>query len=664
MPQSRKESCQAAASLRLTVGAEKTRVALTGLLADSGLPNKLIGELVGRYGVAAPDIVRGDPFRLLFDEMSGCGFKRIDALHHSLGKPHDDPRRLSASAWNRVGENPDGHTWVSESRVMQSLAGDVGDDAQAAGAISSACDAGLLRRVRDAGGAFWLSLPARADAEKRIAESVDRLLKDAPTLWPDATSLPAVTDHQRDRLRDILTQKVAVLTGTPGTGKTFTAAQVIKAVSATRGVRLYVCAPTGKAAVRITKAMQEYDLDLEATTIHRLLEVEMGPSGFRFKHNRKNPLACDVVVLDESSMVDVDLMAFLLDALPDDGHLLIIGDPYQLPPVGHGAPLRDLIGSGRLPPGELTEIHRNSGLIVAACRDIKDGNRYKTGDAFDEAEKKNFRHVEVSGAEAVVRTVRDLCRRIKERCVEPGFCPRPFDPIEDLQVLTAVNDKTLVSRAALNAMLQAEMNPGGQGGDAHVFRVGDKVIGLKNGKHPVCDITPGSPTDCFDAWFRTSDAVKERYVANGDMGRVLAVSPTAIVVRFNHPERIVLVNLPVGRPAEGKDGEPAGPPTAGAGIIDLGYAITAHKSQGSEWPFVVLPIDDSDQARRVACREWLYTAISRAKWRCLLVGRREVADGWCQTVVMKHRKTFLKERLARAAPPKVVHGDPDLRVAA
>jgi exodeoxyribonuclease V alpha subunit len=530
------------------------------------------------------------------------------------------------------------------------VAAEIGGDSDPAYAIQQAVDAGLLKRHTLANNTSWLAVPRKADAEGVIARSLARLLSRPAELWPDASGLPHLSDHQRGVLACILTKPVAVLTGTPGTGKTFSAAQVIKAVMhMVPPDEIAVCAPTGKAAVRITKAMHEYGLDLEATTVHRLLKIAgQTRDGFYFQHNADNPLPYRVVILDEGSMMDTDLEAALLDALAPGTHLLIVGDPYQLPPVGHGAPLRDLIDSGVLPPGELSEIRRNSGQIVAACQDIKNGFRYVTCDAYDDGTN-NFRSLEAADADAVLANVRAACRRLKARA-EAGELAPGFDPVEDVQVLCVVNEKSTLGRYALNRILQEELNPAsgpGQGGDAHPFRTGDKVICLVNGKMACVQKTPGEADASFDAWYKAASGPPEKYIANGDMGRVLAASPSKLVVRISHPERTVLVNIPAGGKKKGGDA-PEGEEGTSWGPIDLGYAVTAHKSQGSEWPFVIIPIDESERAKGVVSRELLYTAISRAKWRCLLVGRRAVADEWCQTVVMRRRKTLLKERIVAA----------------
>lgn len=638
-----KVAVKAGELLKKHAESQKTRIDLTGIFNGLGFSGALIGHLVAAWGVDAPRIVREDPFRLLFESMPGCGFARVDHLHHRLGHPHTNPRRMMALAWSRVHENSDGHTWLAENEIVRRMGEEVGYDSDPEYGVQRAFDAGLITRYTDQRGNNWLALPSRARAEADIAEGLARLMARPVEHWPSVDSLTELGEHQRDVIRPILASPVGILTGTPGTGKTYSSATIIK--HARRLVppdEIAVVAPTGKAAVRITKAMHEYGIHIEATTVHRLLEIAgQNRDGFYFKRNQGNPVPYRIVVLDEASMLDADLAAALLSALAPGTHLLLIGDPYQLPPVGHGMPLRDLIRAG-VPYGELTEIRRNSGMIVQACQDIKNGLRYKTCDKFDDAGN-NFRSIEAADNATILENIRAICRRLQAKAVdEPGL-----DPVEDVQVLCVVNEQSELGRYNLNRVLQAELNPGGQGGDAHPFRVGDKVICLNNRQMPVMDPTPGEPPDRFDAYFKTSAERKERYIANGDMGRVLAVSPKALIVQFRHPDRVVLVGLPgAGKARPDDDGN--GNESGGFGPIDLGYAVTTHRSQGSEWPYVIIPIDESERTKRIVSRELLYTAISRAKKRCIMIGRRAVADEWCHTVIMLKRKTFLQDRVRDA----------------
>jgi exodeoxyribonuclease V alpha subunit len=636
---SEKVAKAASESLKVKVENQKTRIDLLSLFNGLGFPGQLIPALIKKWGVKAPEIVREDPFRMLLEEMPGCGFARVDHLHNTLGHPHTSPRRQMVLAWSKVQENNDGHTWLSESDVAYRVSEAMGSDGDPVLGIRHATQCSPPLLVRRAGAESYLALPSRSEAEEKIVRGLARLMACPVEHWPDANTLGEIDDHQRAAATIVLNSPVGILTGTPGTGKTFTSAQIIKAtIKNVPPCEIAVCAPTGKASVRITKAMHEYGLKIEATTIHRLLGIAgQTRDGFRFEHDATNPLSQKVIVVDEMSMTDTDLMGSLIDAIAPGAHLLMIGDPYQLPPVGHGAPLRDLIDAG-VPTGELSEIRRNSGLIVTACRDIKNGWRYATCDKFDD-EGNNFRSIEADKPATVLANLRTICQKLKER----GATDTTFDPIEDVQVLCVVNAQSELGRFNLNRILQEELNSHGEGGDQHPFRVNDKVICLNNKSMPVMEILPGAKSNEFDAYFITSAERKERYVANGDMGRVLAISPNKLIVRFNHPERVVVVALPgAGKPLPAGGGD-EGRDAVSYGPVDLGYAVTTHKSQGSEWHYVIIPIDESDRARRVVSRELLYTAISRAKKRCILLGRRSIADEWCQTVVMRKRKTFLKE---------------------
>jgi exodeoxyribonuclease V alpha subunit len=481
-----------------------------------------------------------------------------------------------------------------------------------------------------------------------------------PLLWPtpeqidggaDGTGNP-LSAHQRAALKSILTSRVAILAGTPGTGKTFSAAQVLGYVLQRVGrERIAVCAPTGKAAVRITEALARYSIALEATTIHRLLEIGRNGHdgrGWGFQRSRDNPLDKSVVVVDETSMVDVPLMAALLSACGDGTHVLLLGDPFQLPPVGHGAPLRDMIAAG-VPSCVLTEIKRNAGLIVSACAAIKDGAKFRTCQKFDPATGDNLRWIECDTPEQQIDTLRSIVEGVRQG--------GKFDPVWECQVLCALNDASPVSRNPLNELLQGMLNPPRD--DTPVtggpFRVRDKIICLRNSMMPLWErLTDDHPPEATASYHKQLPAA-DCFVANGDVGRVLAVDAQAAVVQFLWPDRVVKIEL---RRASKDD--PANEGKAGGAASDfaLAYALTTHKSQGSEYPLVVLMVDD--QAGMVASREWLYTAISRASKLCICIGKRSTADRQARKVALAKRVTFLAELIRgptatpAATPPAVI----------
>jgi exodeoxyribonuclease V alpha subunit len=321
-------------------------------------------------------------------------------------------------------------------------------------------------------------------------------------------------------------------------------------------------------------------------------------------------------------MVDTDLFASLLRALPSGAHLLLVGDVNQLPPVGHGAPLRDMIAAG-VPAGELTKIERNWGTIVQACADIRDGKKWQTVNELEPDAGLNLKLIPAANGSAAVEKIVSTILKIRNA--------KLYDPIWGVQVIVAVNKKSELSRRDLNKRLQGELNPAGQRAGSNPFRVGDKIVCLKNSLVPICDDAPPE---------YNRDALDSKvFVANGEQARVVSVSDKLTTVSLDSPKR--LVKIPRG--ASNGEHEDAAASTDTGCQWDLAYAISCHKSQGSEWPCVIVALDEYPGARRICSREWIYTAISRAKSVCLLVGKRNVADGMCVTRSITKRKTFLKE---------------------
>lgn len=451
--------------------------------------------------------------------------------------------------------------------------------------------------------------------------------------WPDVQKLARLTDHQRSVVASVFASRVGVLTGGPGTGKTFTAAAAIRAIAEEHGLdSVTVTAPTGKAAVRCTSMLQQNGIGLEAKTIHRLLGVGRNGhdgKGWGFQHDSLNPLPYQFVVVDESSMIDTSLAAALFDALLPSTHVLLIGDPFQLPPVGHGAPLRDLIAS-KIPCGELTEIKRNAGDIVFGCRAIKEGKRFEPRTALDLAGGHNWKHIESPTPATSLRHLQALLQS-----PPPGI-----DPVWDIQVLVAVNEKSETSRKAVNELMQGWLNPNGKRLDkGSAFRVGDKIICTSNTWLPLVedDDEPRSTHSAIatrQSAFPTESEFKE-FIANGDLGKVLAIEPKRMLVEFQSPTRLCIVPLVGG-------GDDA--PSQGT-KFDLGYALTCHKAQGSQAPIVIALIDEAGGANFVTSMEWWRTAISRAEKIAITIGQWSTFQRQCKRVSLRDRKTFLREQL-------------------
>lgn len=463
------------------------------------------------------------------------------------------------------------------------------------------------------------------------------------TTWPTPESLPDLSEHQREQYAAAANGCIGILGGRPGTGKTFSLARILSKIPAGRSA---VAAPTGKAAVRITESLQRAGVrDMRATTIHSLL----GPSlddetGWSFGCNEDNPLSLDWIFVDECSMCDTALLGSLLAARAPGCRVMLIGDVNQLAPVGHGAPLRDMIAAG-LPYGELTEIRRNAGRIVRCCHGIIDKHTFEPSPKLDLAAEspENLLHVEKRDPEQQIEVVKAMLDRFRSGAT---LGERAIDPVWDCQIVTAVNEKSPLARKTLNRILQGFLNPGGEQAPGLPFRIGDKIVCGKNGWVPTEQVAPrgidGGP------WNQSAKDGKV-YAANGEQAAVLAVFPRYTVARLWTPDRIV--RIPKGNSYTNEDGE-----TEDTGCNwDLAYALSVHRSQGSQWP-VVITLADSYQGARMLCdRCWLYTSLSRAEIMAVTIGQRDVIDGMCQKSHIWNRKTFLKETILELQQASIVH---------
>ena len=412
------------------------------------------------------------------------------------------------------------------------------------------------------------------------------------------------------------------------TGKTYTAARLIGRIIELCGSdSIAVACPTGKAAVRISEALDSYGVKKTASTIHRLLGVasRTAGEGWGFMHDESSPLPFKYVVIDEGSMIDTDLFAALLRAMPAGAHLLIVGDVNQLPPVGHGAPLRDMLSAG-VPAGELREIHRNAGTIVRVCAAIRDGKPWKFDRELDPDAGHNMKlTVTRSNAESQDEIVVALKR----------LAGLGFDPVWDCQVLVSVNRKSELSRVEMNRRLQGELNPTGERVNGCPFRVGDKIIRIRRNTLMPCveDCGPDENREAVDG---------KVLVCNGEMGRTVAVEAKRIFARFPAPQRFIVIPFGKAEENENGDDEEAG----GNGCdFDLGYACTVHKFQGSESKIILYGLDDSGGAMRLGCRELFYTGISRGKLFDLVFGKSQTAAAMCLRRIITKRKTFLAEMI-------------------
>jgi exodeoxyribonuclease V alpha subunit len=641
-----------------------TKVDLINLFLGRGFGNRAVQASIAAWGIHAPAKIKRNPFVLLVNKIPGAGFKRCDKLHTELGLSPRSLKRQMFFLWDQL-RLADGHTWIpiedADHKLSEAIAA-----ADTVKAVKFGRRSGWISTRRDSENRLWISSTQRAVNEESIRTNLMRLAAadaakgslwgdDLPVSVEEGDRLPS--EHQRTQGLAATRLPVGVLTGGPGTGKTHTLGFILRGMRERVGENeIVVVAPTGKAAVRASQALASQGVAIRARTIHSLLLTPMDGNkkpNFNppddFHYSRRWPLPVKVVIVDESSMIDTDLMAALLAACQDGTHVLFIGDIAQLPPVGHGSPLRDMIESGVIPVGELTEVRRNAGAIVHGCRDIKAGRGFDTQTAYNPETGANLLHYETDGERGTIEVV--------ERILENAS---RFDPVWGTQIIVARNDRGDLSRVALNKKLHKQLNPDGIAITGNPFKVGDKVICLKNGKFKVVEFVtfrgkPGGETnaDNYHAGVFTDENEidhTEVRVANGEIGRVIAIAAKSMVVRIGEFDCPVLV--PIGRIREEIEEVKKGEDDSRGEGCDFvhAYACTCHKMQGSESPLAIIVGDP--QGGMVCDRSWLYTAVSRASKLCVLVGPRRVFDAMVRRVKLEKRKTFLKELLIEAKQAK------------
>ena len=549
------------------------------------------------YGANAVARIRDDPYRLARD-VRGIGFATADQLAQRLGVAKDASVRLRAGLHHVLDDEAShGHCAVLESEAIKSAATLLGVG-ETALLEALQHEIGAERIVPDSvAGARALFQPRLYGAEREAAARLRALAEGSPP-WR-AIDTPRALDwvqeqldvelpsSQREALARALASKVAVLTGGPGVGKT-TLVRALLAILRERDVRVELAAPTGRAAKRLAEASQ-----LEARTLHRLLEFAPHQGGFR--RGVELPLDCDLVVVDEASMVDITLFAALLRAIPRHAALLLVGDADQLPSVGPGRVLADLIESEAVPVLRLREVFRQaaeSGIVRSAHR-IREGELPE----LDGGDTSDFYFVECEDPErAVDRVVSAVRERIPARF--------GFDALRDVQVLTPMHRGALGAQN-LNAALQQALNPQARDGPRLergeiALAPGDKVLQTENDY--------------------------DRDVFNGDIGTVLSidVEEASLAVDFD------------GRRVEYEASD--------LDALTLAYAITVHKAQGSEYPAVVIAL--STQHYPMLERRLVYTAITRGKQLVVIVGQRRALEIALRRGAQSKRTTKLREWLS------------------
>lgn len=602
------KALKAAEYLEMLGALEGCTIDLLDLLDGRGFPKDLPHRLMKRFGNRGAELIRKNPYLLLSEK--GVGFLRADVMYMEFGHKPDRLKRQTLCILHAIQSDTNGHTWYPQEFAIRTLREKISGTSIRCGEairLGVRADKLIVRNPYKVGNdTCWIADGDAAEDESFVSAALSVAMAGKSSGWCRASTTSDISEHQAENLNKATQSKIGILGGSPGTGKTFVAADLLKEQS-----RYYppsdiaVCAPTGKAAVRITEAMGSYDLDLQATTIHRLLETKPTPGGgWSFERNAVNPLHEKFVVVDEASMIGTSLMASLLAARGPDTHILFVGDVNQLPPVGHGRPIFDMIAAG-LPYGELTKIHRNAGSVVRICEKISKGESWEPDVKINLDAESPCNIILLEAPNAIFAQH----RLVNAVVSTAGFC----DPIWDCQVIVVTNAKSPLSRTVLNPILQRLLNDKNKEIEGTPFRVGDKVICLKN------------------SMFEGRGGVKN-FVANGDIGKVVKVELKKTTVLFTGPDRKVAIPRVQTKQADWTGCD-----------LDLAYAVTCHKYQGSEIPYVFVCLDDSPGARMVCSREWFKTAISRMKIATVLVGQIETAYAMCQKQAIYERKTFLKE---------------------
>ncbi len=577
-------------------------------LQTHGVSPAYAARIYRHYGDRAVQVVRENPYRLA-EDVEGIGFLTADRFARGLGFPEDSPARAEAGLLHALSKSmEEGHLFLPSTDLLQQAQrilecdrkalSDALERLVAAGRVVAE-DLGSPGEVP--GGAMprerAIYLPALHAAENGIVEQITRLRAAARILPPiDAQTASALAHKalsislapkQAEAITGALSEKLLVITGGPGTGKT-TIQRALLSVLSSRGARVLLAAPTGRAAKRLGEATGH-----EARTIHRLLEYM--PREKRFRRSREEPLACDMLIVDEASMIDAPLMHQLLKAVPSGASLILVGDAHQLPSVGPGSVLSDLIASATIPVVELTDIFRQSeaSSIVTNAHRINLGLPPVENDAEG---LRDFFFIHQEDPATVARTVVELaCRRIPQRF--------HLDPMEEVQVLAPMH-RGEAGVENLNKLLQEELNPAGKSvaASGRGLRTHDKVMQLRNDY--------------------------EREVFNGDIGRVAAVDPES------------------GRVTVSFDGREVTYQTADLGALVPAYAVSVHKAQGAEFPAVIVPL--LTQHFPLLQRNLLYTAVTRGRRLVVLVGSRKALAIALRNDKPRLRHSRLSEKLASA----------------
>lgn len=601
-----------ATSIKEAWDEKRTERELYIFLQTYGVTPSQCVKLVNRYGGEAKQILMAEPYRVA-REIDGIGFKTADRIAINLGFANDAAPRIDAGiiyALETLQE--EGHTAFREAELRDHTALLLETDSKLVEArLAALVDNKSLVRHWPAGvanplpGSALIQLPHNDRAEQKIADVISRLGKvasglppikhDAAVQWAAEKAGFAFHELQSSAVKNALRHKVTILTGGPGTGKT-TILRALVDILRAKKVRVHLAAPTGRAAQRLAETTGGF-----ASTIHRLLKFDPAKGGF--VANESAPLNTDFLIVDEASMLDARLAAALFQAVPARAHLLLVGDTDQLPSVGAGNVLKDIIATELVPVTRLAVIYRQQGQsqIVTTAHAINSGDPSLPPVLQNVADAQvwsDLNFIAATDAEDCVNKVIQLCTE---------FIPRVLKwphPVNDVQILAPMHKGT-AGVANLNAQLQATLNPNRQGlrfGGAE-YRPGDKVIQLRNNY--------------------------DKNLFNGDIGTITTTDGVngALTADF--------------------DGDVHSFDRGELGELALAYAISIHKSQGSEYPVVIVPLLKAHFM--MLQRNLIYTAITRGRKKVFLVGEPAAYAMAVRNSESKQRITHLREKTTLAA---------------
>jgi exodeoxyribonuclease V alpha subunit len=605
------------------VGAKDIRNAMI-FLDRFGLHGNKAIKIYNRFGNDIYNIIQSNPYKLA-DEVAGIGFKTADEIASQVGIKVDSEFRIKGGIIYVLTQGASfGHTYLPEDVLVDKSVELLKVDGESVSAqiMNLAMDKKLIIK-RDPEG----NRQIYSRAFYRMEESIAGMLKELNVTYKvDKEDLEKVIrriekegefqldELQKDAVLAAVERGFFVLTGGPGTGKTTTITTMIH-IFEEEGYNIFLGAPTGRAAKRMSEAT-----GYEARTIHRMLEVSgrVGDddddvtSFAKFERNEDNPLECDVIIIDEMSMVDVSLMFALLKAISPGTRLILVGDEHQLPSVGPGNVLKDILASGEFTSVTLEKIFRQAqeSDIVMNAHKIHQGEHVVLDN-----KSKDFFFLKRDEADTIINVMLTLVRDKMPKYVDAG--------ISEIQVLTPTR-KGLIGVERLNTILQRFLNPESPEkkewkGDTRLFREGDKVMQIKNNYQLEWEVT-GNYNITLE---------KGVGVFNGDVGIIKDINDWAktVTVEFEEGRKVVY-------------------PFANLDELELAYAITIHKSQGSEYPAVVMPIMEGP--RMLMNRNILYTAITRAKKCVTMVGDADVLYSMIDNVSQAKRYSGLKDRIEEA----------------